>query len=142
MSYAKLGQTLTTALMGAGAVGVVAKSFFYVVQPGERAIIFDRFQGVKQNVYNEGMHVKVPFLQWPVIYNTRITPSLHRTETASKDLQTVRLTVRLLYQPVIEKLPWIYSEVGENYAERVLPSIGNEVLKGKFFRIKFSLTML
>jgi len=34
-----------------------------------------------------------------------------------------------LYRPVEEKLPEILNNLGLDYDERVLPSIGNEVLK-------------
>ena len=123
----------TNALLAVGLGGLLvagaAKQCLYVVDPGERAVLFDRFSGVKMGVYGEGMHFKIPFIQWPVIFDTRITPTVHRTESASKDLQTVRLSVRLLHQPIIENLPVLFKEVGENYAERILPSIGNEVLK-------------
>mmetsp|Transcript_29113 Transcript_29113/g.45027 ORF Transcript_29113/g.45027 Transcript_29113/m.45027 type:complete len:277 (-) Transcript_29113:54-884(-) len=118
-------------LIGGGGLALTTfgSSCFYAVQPGERAVLFDRIAGVKQTVYGEGLHFMVPLLQWPVIYETRITAFRHQTETASKDLQTVKLTVRLLHQPEIDKLPWIFSNIGLKYAESVLPSIGNEVLK-------------
>ncbi len=44
-------------------------------------------------------------------------------------MQTVSLSLRVLHRPDIEKLPVIYSKLGKDYEERVLPSIGNEVLK-------------
>lgn len=44
-------------------------------------------------------------------------------------MQTVSLTLRVLHKPVIAALPSIYSRLGLDYDERVLPSIGNEVLK-------------
>jgi prohibitin 1 len=44
-------------------------------------------------------------------------------------MQTVSLTLRVLHRPDVEKLPTIYSKLGLDYDERVLPSIGNEVLK-------------
>lgn len=44
-------------------------------------------------------------------------------------MQTVSLSLRVLHRPEIEKLPVIYSKLGKDYEERVLPSIGNEVLK-------------
>jgi len=44
-------------------------------------------------------------------------------------LQTVDLKLRLLFRPVEEKLPEILNNLGKDYHERVLPSIGNEVLK-------------
>ncbi len=42
----------------------------------------------------------------------------------TKDLQTVDLTLRVLYKPVESALPRIFSELGRDYDERVLPSIG------------------
>lgn len=45
------------------------------------------------------------------------------------DLQNVNITLRILYRPVPEELPKIYTSLGIDYDERVLPSITNEVLK-------------
>lgn len=44
-------------------------------------------------------------------------------------MQTVDLSLRILYRPVEDKLPEILNNLGLDYDERVLPSIGNEVLK-------------
>ena len=44
-------------------------------------------------------------------------------------MQTVSLSLRVLHRPETENLPTIYSKLGKDYEERVLPSIGNEVLK-------------
>lgn len=51
------------------------------------------------------------------------------TTTGSKDLQMVSITLRVLSRPDIQLLPKIYQSLGMDYDERVLPSIGNEVLK-------------
>jgi prohibitin 1 len=51
------------------------------------------------------------------------------TTTGSKDLQMVSITLRVLSRPDVEHLPKIYQNLGLDYDERVLPSIGNEVLK-------------
>lgn len=53
----------------------------------------------------------------------------HYPDLCFKDMQTVSLSLRVLHRPEIEKLPIIYSKLGKDYEERVLPSIGNEVLK-------------
>ena len=45
------------------------------------------------------------------------------------DLQTINITLRILYRPRAEFLPKIYTNLGLDYEERVLPSITNEVLK-------------
>lgn len=44
-------------------------------------------------------------------------------------MQTVSLTLRVLHRPDPLHLSGIYSRLGLDYDERVLPSIGNEVLK-------------
>lgn len=41
----------------------------------------------------------------------------------------VSLTLRVLHRPDERALPIIYQNLGLDYDERVLPSIGNEVLK-------------
>lgn len=41
----------------------------------------------------------------------------------------VSLTLRVLHRPDVKALPKIYQNLGQDYDERVLPSIGNEVLK-------------
>lgn len=45
------------------------------------------------------------------------------------DLQNVNITLRILFRPLPSELPKIYSSLGIDYEERVLPSITNEVLK-------------
>lgn len=45
------------------------------------------------------------------------------------DLQTINITLRILYRPRAEILPKIFTNLGLDYEERVLPSITNEVLK-------------
>ena len=41
----------------------------------------------------------------------------------------VSLTLRVLHRPDVGQLSEIYQSLGMDYDERVLPSIGNEVLK-------------
>jgi len=45
------------------------------------------------------------------------------------DLQNVNITLRVLFRPIPEQLPKIYTILGVDYDERVLPSITTEVLK-------------
>lgn len=44
-------------------------------------------------------------------------------------MQRVSLSLRVLFRPKKDQLHKIYSRLGSDYAERVLPSIGNEILK-------------
>ncbi|KAK6332669.1 Prohibitin-1, subunit of the prohibitin complex (Phb1p-Phb2p) [Orbilia blumenaviensis] len=112
------------------AVGVgLMQASLYDVKGGSRAVIFDRLSGVKETVVNEGTHFLIPWLQKAIIYDVRTKPRNISTTTGSKDLQMVSLTLRVLHRPEVGKLPKIYQSLGLDYDERVLPSIGNEVLK-------------
>lgn len=110
-------------------VGGAANSMLYNVDGGHRAVIFDRFQGIKQEVIGEGTHFMIPWLHRPIIFDIRTRPRSVAVATGSKDLQTVNISLRTLYRPQSEFLPKIYSNLGLDYEERVLPSIINEVLK-------------
>lgn len=48
---------------------------------------------------------------------------------APSDLQNVNITLRILFRPVASQLPRIFTSIGEDYDERVLPSITTEILK-------------
>ena len=53
--------------------------------------------------------------------------------TGSKDLQNVNITLRILFRPRPDSLPNIYTTLGVDYDDRVLPSITNEVLISQIF---------
>ena len=99
------------------------------VKGGHRAVFFDRLKGVSNKVRGEGTHFLVPWLQKAIIYDVRTKPRNISTTTGSKDMQMVSLTLRVLHRPETQALPAIYQRLGLDYDERVLPSIGNEVLK-------------
>jgi prohibitin 1 len=80
----------------------------YDVRGGTRAVIFDRLQGVKKDVVEEGTHFLIPWLQKAVIFDVRTKPRNISTTTGSKDLQMVTLTLRVLHRPNVVRLPRIY----------------------------------
>ncbi|XP_047938526.1 prohibitin-1, mitochondrial-like [Salvia hispanica] len=101
----------------------------YNVDGGHRAIVFNRLLGVKDKVYPEGTHILAPWFERPVIYDVRARPHLVESTSGSRDLQMVKIGLRVLTRPVADQLPTIYRTLGENYNERVLPSIIHETLK-------------
>ncbi|CAL2029999.1 unnamed protein product [Caenorhabditis brenneri] len=128
-SAQKLLGRLGTLGVGLSIAGGIAQTALYNVDGGQRAVIFDRFSGVKNEVVGEGTHFLIPWVQKPIIFDIRSTPRTVATITGSKDLQNVNITLRILHRPSADKLPNIYLTIGMDYAERVLPSITNEVLK-------------
>ncbi|KZV77009.1 hypothetical protein PENSPDRAFT_645759 [Peniophora sp. CONT] len=113
------------AIFAAGAI----QASLYDVPGGYKAVMFDRFSGVQNKATGEGTHFLVPWLQRAILYDCRTKPRNISTTTGSKDLQMVTLTLRVLSRPDVEHLSKIYQNLGQDYDERVLPSIGNEVLK-------------
>merc|ERR1712194_574755 len=59
----------------------------------------------------------------------RTRPKLIQTTTGTWDLQTVQIHCRMLFKPREDALPELHKRLGPEYDERVLPSVGNEVLK-------------
>lgn len=66
------------------------------VEPGTRAIIFDKFRGIQDIVVGEGTHFRVPYVQDPIIMDVRARPRTIHSATGTKDLQTVRRGVGLI----------------------------------------------
>merc|ERR1712083_857086 len=115
--------------VGLALAGGVVNSALYNVDGGHRAVMFDRFRGILPRVTGEGTHFMIPWVQRPIIYDIRARPKNVPTITGSKDLQNVNITLRILFRPVPDQLPNIYTTLGVDYEDRVLPSITNEVLK-------------
>ncbi|KAJ3071369.1 Prohibitin-2, subunit of the prohibitin complex (Phb1p-Phb2p) [Podochytrium sp. JEL0797] len=117
------------ALIGLGVLAVGFNQSLFNVDGGHRAVMYSRISGVKSNVYNEGTHIMIPWIETPVLYDVRAKPRNIASLTGTKDLQMVDITLRVLSRPSVPHLPDIYKTLGTDFDERVLPSIANEVLK-------------
>lgn len=102
---------------------------YFPVDGGHRAIIFSRLGGIQKEIFTEGLHFRVPWFQYPIIYDIRSRPRKISSPTGSKDLQMVNISLRVLSRPDSASLPQMYRQLGLDYDEKVLPSICNEVLK-------------
>ncbi|KAL3323603.1 hypothetical protein AABB24_037983 [Solanum stoloniferum] len=120
---------IARAAFGLGIGATVLNSSLYTVDGGERAVLFDRFRGVIDDTVGEGTHFLVPWLQKPFIFDIRTRPHTFSSVSGTKDLQMVHLTLRVLSRPEVSRLPYIFKNLGLEYDEKVLPSIGNEVMK-------------
>lgn len=123
-----MGTALGVLLGGTGFVFAGYNSL-YTVEGGHRAVVFNRVTGINPLVQNEGTHIRIPWFDIPYIFDIRTRPKTIRSPTGTKDLQMLDLTLRVLYKPSEKQLPTILSNLGEDYDEKVLPSIVNETLK-------------
>ncbi|EZA49542.1 Prohibitin-2 [Ooceraea biroi] len=116
-------------LAAAGVAVYSASKSMYTVEAGHRAIIFSRLGGIQKDIMTEGLHFRVPWFHYPIIYDIRSRPRKISSPTGSKDLQMVNISLRVLSRPDASTLPAMYRQLGLDYDEKVLPSICNEVLK-------------
>lgn len=119
---------LARAAVGLAIGAKLLSSSLYTVDGGQRAVLFDRFRGVIDQTVGEGTHFLVPWVQRPYIFDIRTNPHTFSSVSVTKDLQMINLTLRLLSHPDVNSLPRIIQTLGLEYEEKVLPSIGNEVL--------------
>nr|AKA60655.1 prohibitin-2 [Caligus rogercresseyi] len=125
------GLGLGIKLIGAAVAGIYGiQQSMYTVDGGHRAIMFSRFGGIQKEIMTEGLHFRLPWFQYPIIYDIRSRPRKISSPTGSKDLQMVNISLRVLSRPDSISIPTIHQELGHDFDEKVLPSICNEVLKG------------
>jgi len=124
------GLGLGAKLVAAGAAAAYGlQQSMYTVDGGHRAVMFNRLGGVQNYTMAEGLHFRLPWFQYPIIYDIRARPRKISSPTGSKDLQMVNISLRVLSRPGSENLPELHQELGQDFDEKVLPSICNEVLK-------------
>jgi prohibitin 1 len=129
MSTVQLLEKIAKWAIPVAATFSLVQTSMYDVDGGYRAVIFDRLQGVKKETVGEGTHFVIPWLQKAIVFDVRTKPRTISSTTGSRDMQTVTLSLRVLHRPDQARLSEIYQTLGMDYDERVLPSIGNEVLK-------------
>ena len=84
---------------------------------------------VDENVLQEGLHFKIPFIQDVVKIDNRITKLEVDTEAFSKDLQTVSTTIAINYRVETSMSYSIYKNSGRDYEPVLVVPAVNEVLK-------------
>lgn len=130
MGKAPKGLGAGVKLLAAGVAGVYGlQQSMFTVEGGHRAIMFNRVGGIQDYALTEGLHFRIPWFQYPVIYDIRARPRKITSPTGSKDLQMVNISLRVLSRPDAGQIPNIHKELGSDFDEKVLPSICNEVLK-------------
>lgn len=128
-----VGAGAVVALLGALGLGAGSWGLYHsvvTVQPGHMGIVYSRVGGLKDKAtLTEGMNFLIPWFQRAVVYDIRTRPQLINTQSGSKDLQMVQISLRVLFRPNPLELSDIYRRLGTDFDARVLPSIVNEVTK-------------
>lgn len=113
-------------------IGIVALATvwgaFYVVDAGERAVVFNAATGGLRET-DSGFHVKIPFIDVVTRYETRSQLYSTHAEGASRDLQIVNSEIAVRYHPDSGAITAIHKELGPDYADRAIKPAVQEAVK-------------
>jgi len=125
--------------IGASAVGIVALLAFIIiilgsftqVGVGEVGIVkhFGAIDLDHPDVFDPGIHLKVPFRDDVVIFETRIQKEQVQASAASKDGVTITSTIAINFHIDAAKAPLILQNVGPNYKERIIAQQTQQAFK-------------
>jgi regulator of protease activity HflC (stomatin/prohibitin superfamily) len=116
--------------IGFGVVGIAAVLVFIIaifgsftqVGVGEVGIVkhFGAIDTEHPDVFDPGIHTKVPFRDDVVIFDTRIQKEQVDSSAASKDGVTIHSTITINFHIEAAKAPLILQNIGANYKERII----------------------
>lgn len=113
----------------------VLKGFFINVPPGYVAAVYDLGRGVLKKIYKPGLHLKIPFWQKAMLFNTQTLeydiskkfnpdkPALLGDQpinatTADGKKISIEGTILLRLDP--EQIPEIWQSIGEKFVEKIV----------------------
>ncbi|MBI2869583.1 MAG: prohibitin family protein [Chloroflexi bacterium] len=108
-------------------ISFVAGSFA-TVPAGHRGVVL-RFNAVTGTILNEGLQVKLPFLDSVVMMDVRTDKYEVAAAAASRDLQDVRTTIALNWRLEPNRTAEIYRTLGMDFVGRITAPAVQEVVK-------------
>ena len=124
----KLPKTIVWIVIAVILAVIVTAECLVIVEAGHTGVVVTLGR-VNDNVMQEGLHFKAPFVQQVVKINNRIVKLEVDTEAFSKDLQTVSTTLAINYRVDTEMSYSIYKNIGASYEDVLVVPAVNEVLK-------------
>ena len=116
--------------LGLGAAGIAAVLLLIIVifgsftqvGVGEVGIVkhFGAIDAGHPDIFEPGIHAKVPFRDDVVIFDTRIQKEQVDASAASKDGVTIHSTIAVNFHIDASKAPLILQNIGPNYKERII----------------------
>ena len=108
-------------------IGVCA-TCFTVVKAGHTGVVLT-FGAVEENVFDEGLHFKMPLVQTVVQMNNRTQKVETEGSASSKDLQIISYVVAVNYHVRSEASADLYQSVGKDYGTVIIVPAIQESIK-------------
>ncbi|MBQ6285010.1 MAG: prohibitin family protein [Bacilli bacterium] len=103
-------------------------SSFQTIRSGEVGLKV-RFGKIVSKGLNEGLNLKIPYIEDIVVVNIKVQKIELTTESSSKDLQTIQTDIAVNYRIESDKAASLYKTVGNNYESTVLDPAIKESIK-------------
>lgn len=107
---------------------VVGLNSFQTIKSGEVGLKV-RFGKIVNTKLDEGLNLKIPFIEKIVTVNIKVQKIELQTESSSKDLQNVGTDVAVNYRIESDKATHLYRTVGNNYEVTILDPAIKESIK-------------
>ncbi|KYC29187.1 Band 7 protein [Sterolibacterium denitrificans] len=101
---------------------------FAIVGPGTRGVL-TTFGKVSDEVYGEGIHFIIPFVQHMHLMDVRTQKGEGQGDAASKDLQSVHTAVALNYHIQPSRAAVVFRDLGQSVGERIIVPAVQEAVK-------------
>jgi len=109
---------------------LLSSSLFFTIKPGERAVIFDRFTGLKKDkIYQPGFHIKAPWNEL-ILYDVTESQVEETMDVLDKNGLSIRVDVTVRFHPVYDRVGYLHEIFRGDYVSRlVIPEVRSTVRK-------------
>lgn len=114
-------------LLGILVVFILLNSFT-IISAGYRGVVL-QLGAVSEKVFDEGIHLKIPFIETVIPVEVRVQKTESPATAASKDLQNVTTTVAVNFHLDPGTVNRLYQNVGLDYQNRIVEPAISESLK-------------
>lgn len=98
------------------------------VKPGHRGVVL-KLGAVSGKILNEGINWRTPFIDDVIQISVQVQKTEEKSQSASKDLQTVSTEIALNYHISPEAVNELYQKVGLKYADTIIEPAILETMK-------------
>lgn len=108
---------------------IFGSRMFFVLKPGERAVIFKQFSGGldKENIYTPGFHAIAPWNR-AIVYDVKEQKSEETMDVLDKEGLSINVDVTIIFNPFYDKIGYLHDNIGTNYVSvMVIPNVRSSV---------------
>ena len=122
---------VTTWIVVAIVAVIVLSSSFYTIKSTERGIL-STFGRISENTIEDGLHVKIPFIQSVKKINIQQKKFDGHENTYTRDVQTSEVDYTINYDLVRSNVNKLYRNVGMDYHNRIVVPFIRSAMKESF----------